>query len=343
MKSLLLNTLLLFQYINAMDTNNCNKLWGMSNNINNNRFYSWDIYMCETSPQQNINQDKTLQSIFSPSPDLRNLTELNKFLSISNNSTTNKIKNINNTTNLLNNLTNQNNFIKNASSPSTKSPSPSPYISFSPSFSVHLNNFSPSSSNGPNIKTNINTPSSSNDELLEPTEEDKNNVDSSINMERKIINSTNNSTTPKDTDNTPINNEDQPFFIVIIILSSIILLVIIFFLGKFLINRRLCKINKTKPEKEVIDLEIGAKNNKINNNKINNNKINNNKIKNNIDLSKIKLKAINHMKKRTQNINKEKLKGVKNQQKNQQKTKQINQPRDARNNTGVQKNIHDNQ
>ena len=64
MISLLFHILLLFQSIRAIDTGNCNKLWGMSNTINNINLYSMDLYMCETHFGEKIKESP----IKSPSP-----------------------------------------------------------------------------------------------------------------------------------------------------------------------------------------------------------------------------------------------------------------------------------
>lgn len=277
MISLLIHILLLFQGMGAVDTGNCNKLWGMSNTINNVNLYSMDLYMCETYPGQSQSDDISITS-----PSSSKITELNgikDFLSRTYNLTTNETS-INNITNkILTNITQSNNSTTNIDelsltpsqvhSPSSMNvPSPmnvpSSYKNIAPSpssFFSDLINFSPSSTSkkqispSPYITPSPITPSSTNDNLNTHIVDD----DQKDSQVYKVLNKKNE--TKKET---TIQNEDNTFIVVTIILSCILLLIIIGVLIRFFVKRNNCKLRKTRPEeKEEIDLEIGEKNKKI--------------------------------------------------------------------------------
>ena len=291
MISLLFHILLLFQCIRALDTGNCNKLWGMSNTINNINLYSADLYICESHIGEKIKKN----NINSPSSSKNNnLNELNRFLSKTFNISTNETELFNkskvffNNNTELNNITKLNNITYHTSynvsitnisttnntsqlygifSPSSYIPSPSIYSPSlinipspidTPSPSSNLNIFSPSISLENFSPSDIIQPSSLNNLDEQKKIPILENVDQFNETERKENNN----------DNLTLEAQNNTFIIITIILSSILLILLIAFIVKFFFKKKNCSLSlKTLPEekKEEVDLEIGEKNKKISN------------------------------------------------------------------------------
>lgn len=279
MISLLFHILLLFQCIRAIDTGNCNKLWGMSNTINNINLYSADLYICESHIGEKIKES----NIKSPSSSKNNnLNELNSFLSKTFNISTNETELFNKSNVFLNNNTKLNNITYQSSynisttnisttsntsqlygifSPSSYIPSPSIYSPSpinTPSPSSNLNIFSPSISLENISPSDIIEPSSLNNLDEQKTISNLENVDRFNETERKENNN----------DNLTLEPQNNTFIVITIILSSILLILLIAFIVNFFVKKKTCNLSlKTVPEekKEEVDLEIGEKNKKISN------------------------------------------------------------------------------
>lgn len=275
MISLLFHILLLFQSIRAIDTGNCNKLWGMSNTINNINLYSMDLYMCESHIGEKI-KESNINSPSSSSNNIEDLNELNSFLSKTFNISTNETGLFNKSTFFLNNNTKLNNItyqtsynisktnistigntsqLYNIYTPSSYVPSSSVY---SPSvYSPSVYSPSPINTQYPSPSSNINILSPSSNNIDEQNIISSQNVDRFNETERKENNS----------DNLSSEANDNTFIIITIILSSILLILLLAFLTRFFLKKKTCNLSlKTVPEekKEEVDLEIGEKNKKIN-------------------------------------------------------------------------------
>jgi len=279
MISLLFHILLLFQSIRAIDTGNCNKLWGMSNTINNINLYSMDLYMCESHIGEKI-KESNINSPSSSSNNIEDLNELNSFLSKTFNISTNETELFNKSTFFLNNNTKLNNItyqtsynisktnistigntsqLYNIYTPSSYVPSSSVYSPsvYSPSvYSPSVYSPSPINTQYPSPSSNINILSPSSNNIGEQNIISSQNVDHFNETERKENNS----------DNLSSEANDNTFIIITIILSSILLILLLAFLTRFFLKKKTCNLSlKTLPEekKEEVDLEIGEKNKKI--------------------------------------------------------------------------------
>ncbi len=266
--------------------NNCKRVWGMSNTINNIPMYSTGLYMCVETPDgsvlalpDNVNPPEEIKTFVKSLKNSSNFTNHTKFLS---NSSTSNFFNQTNKTSHLQNYSNytevsKNNFTNSSTNisifdlapspsssttivaaPSSTTPSsttPSPVIITTPS-SIALT--TPSSSYITTTPSPITTPSSNN------------NIDNIDNINNNIPSLVSNETTKNYKENLSEieKKEINPLLPTVIILSTIVGICILSGIGFYIYKKGCCKgkkCSKTLPEAEaekVHDLESGEKNEK---------------------------------------------------------------------------------
>ena len=269
---------------------NCKRVWGMSNTINNIPMYSTGLYMCVETPDGSIlslpgsvNPPQEIKTIVKQIKNFSNFTNHTKFLSNSSNSNffnnTNKTFHIQNMSDYTNVSTNVSNYYL-APSPLVSTTTPIPTTTTTTTTTTtktSITSTTPSPATTTNVITTtpsyiITTPSSfiTTTQAIVPAPSPKSNIDNiDNNYPSRLFNETN-----KNADNN-LNNEKEemnPLLPTVIILSSIVGCCILSGIGFYLYKNGCCrgkKCSKTLPEaqaEKVHDLESGEKNENKNRN-----------------------------------------------------------------------------